>query len=228
MKTDLKKQKIALGFVALLSLASCGDGGSSSNSRGGPQQEQGGTPETQTENQVGPLGDNGLQVERLARPAINEGLIITNAFLNAFNSIPPSADLSEAAAPVRAEAITVIDATDMIDGKDDLKAEVVAGAFLPDVMRIDTAVNIAPGKTAYNADLSGDKGILTGGRKIEDDVIDITLSFLVAADPSGKSVKDNVSYAGVSGSFLQPGHKLLYQQKRRLGPAQFPFLATPN
>ena len=29
------------------------------------------------------------QVERLGRPGINEGLIVTNDFLNAFNSIPP-------------------------------------------------------------------------------------------------------------------------------------------
>lgn len=169
---------------------------------------------------TGALGPDAVQIERLARPAINEGLIISNDLLNAFNQVPPSADLSEAAAPVRAEAVTVIDAADGIDGKDDTTAAAVATAFLPDVMRIDTTVDIAPGKTAYNADVSGDKGMLTGGRKIEDDVIDITLSFLVAGDATGQAVKDNVAYNQV--------HKLLYKQSGRGGRAQFPFLAAPH
>ncbi len=214
MKTN---KKIFLKELGRLSLAvllmgtlvvSCGN---DDDDNGSSQRE---------EEASGPLGPDAMQIERLARPAINEGLIISNDFLNAFNMIPPSADLSDAAAPVRAEAVTVIDAADMIDGKDDTTAAVVAGAFLPDVMRIDTRVDIAPGKTAYNADVSGDKGMLTGGRKIEDDVIDITLSFLVAGDATGKAVKDNVGYDKV--------HKRLYKQSRRRGPAQFPFLATPH
>ena len=32
-----------------------------------------------------------VQIERLARPAINEGLVITNDYLNAFNSISSKA-----------------------------------------------------------------------------------------------------------------------------------------
>jgi hypothetical protein len=171
---------------------------------------------------------NGQQVERLARPAINEGLVVSNDFLNAFNSIPPSADLSPAAAPVLTEAAKSLDAFDMIDGKEDLTAANVVTAFIPDVMRLDTRVDIPLGTTAYNADLSGSNGILTGGRKIEDDVIDITLSFLVGKDPSGNSVKDNVSYAGVAGNAAQLGHRLLTGQSSRLGAAQFPFLAVPN
>lgn len=171
---------------------------------------------------------NGEQIERLARPALNEGLVLSNESLNAFNSIPPSADLSDAAAPVRAEVAAVLDAADLIDEKDDLTVEAVAGAFLPDVMRIDTNVDIPVGKTAYNADLSGDKGILTGGRKLEDDVMDITLSFVVAGDATGEAVKDGVSYAGKRGNQAQRGHQLLSGQTDRLGPATFPFLALPN
>lgn len=162
----------------------------------------------------------GQQVERLARPVINEGLVISNDLLNAFNMIPPSQDMSPAAAPVLAEASRSIEAFDMLDGKDDMPVEAVVTAFLPDVMRIDTSVDIAPGKPAYNADLSGDKGILTGGRKLEDDVFDITASFLVAKDPTGQTVKDNVSYAGTPGNPAQPGHKPV------LG--QFPYVPTPN
>ncbi len=173
------------------------------------------------------VASTGQQAERLARPAINEGLVLTNEFLNAFNMIPPSADLSPAAAPVLAEAATVIDAFDNLDGVQNTTVAQVVTAFIPDVMRIDTRVDIAVPKVAYNADVSGDRGMLTGGRKIEDDTIDITLSFLVAGDATGATVKDNVSYEGTPGNPNQ-GHKLLYKQTTRKGTAQFPFLATPN
>ncbi len=223
MKTNNKKSfyQVTVSSLILASLAvACGDTSSSSNNDQRQQEQEIGSS--------GPLGPGAQQVERLARPAINEGLVINNDLLNAFNSIPPSADLSPAAAPVLKEASAVIEATDLIDGKRDLTVAAVAGAFLPDVMRIDTRKRIMPGTPAYNADVSGDKGILTGGRKIEDDVIDITLSFLVAGDASGKSVKDNVSYEGAAGNEAQPGHKRLYGQKGPGRAAYFPFLAAPN
>jgi hypothetical protein len=168
------------------------------------------------------------QVERLARPAINEGLIISNANLNAFNSIMPNLDLSEAAAPVREEAAATLNAFDMIDGNDDLTVEQVVGAFLPDVMRVDPNLDLQPGDTAYNAAVSGDKSILIGGRKLKDDVMDITLSLLVAGDPTGEAVKDNVSYEGANGNPAQ-GHSPLYgSQNSSDEEATFPFLAKPN
>jgi hypothetical protein len=170
---------------------------------------------------------DGKQVERLARPAINEGLIETNSFLNAFNMIPPSMDLSPAAAPVLAEAAKSLTAFDMLDGKIDLPVATTVGAFLPDVMRIDTRVDIPVGKTAYNADTSGSLGMLTGGRKLQDDVMDITLSLLVAGDPTGKAVSDGVSYEGTRGNRHQ-GHHMLSGQGRSMGVAKFPFLAMPN
>lgn len=217
-ETNFKKLLVIPLSVLLATsiLVSCGsDDDDDDNAR--PQNEQ----------NAGPLGPDAIQVERLARPAINEALLISNDFLNAFNMIPPSADLSAAAAPVLAEAVTVLDAFDQIDEKEDISIEAVTTAFLPDVMRIDTRVDIGPGKTAYNADVSGDKGMLTGGRKIEDDVIDITLSLLVAGDPTGMTVKDNVSYDGKSGNSAQPGHRRLYRQSSPKGAASFPFLARP-
>ena len=222
MKTIQYKKLKSLTLASLtatlfITLATGCGSDDDNDSGGGAQQEQ----------TVGPLGPGASQVERLARPAINEALIISNDFLNAFNQIPPSADLGPAAAPVVAEAATVIDAADGIDGKDDTTVAGVATAFLPDVMRIDTRVNAGPGKTAYNSDVSGDKGMLTGGRKIEDDVMDITLSFLVAGDATGKKVKDNVSYEGVAGNPSQPGHKRLNGQRAPKGRATFPFLARP-
>jgi hypothetical protein len=113
---------------------------------------------------------------------------------------------------------------------------VVAG-FIPDVMRIDTSVTIPVGKPGYVGDyVINDAGapMLTGGRKLEDDVVDYTLTYLVfgtngllGTDPS-KKVSDNVSYAGAPGNVRQ-GHKNLHGQAQGafLTAASFPFLATP-
>jgi hypothetical protein len=93
---------------------------------------------------------------------------------------------------------------------------------------VDVRTNAPPGTAAYNASTSGSLGILTGGIKPEDDVVDITLSYLIAGDLSGQTIQDHVQYEGVPGNPGQPGHKLLNLQNNRLGPAQFPFLAGPN
>ncbi|MBD2437305.1 DUF4331 domain-containing protein [Nostoc sp. FACHB-110] len=145
------------------------------------------------------------QVERLGRPGINEGLVVTNDFLNAFNSIPPTADLSQAAAPVGAEARKTLKAL----GNSDQRADALLAAFLPDVMRIDT--NVPSGyANALNA-----KGSPVTGRKLTDDVIDTTLSVLT----NGAVTSDNVSYTGTPGNPSQ-GHQPLV--------SQFPYLALPN
>jgi hypothetical protein len=143
------------------------------------------------------------QVERLGRPGVNEGLIITNAFLNAFNSIPPSADLSNAAAPVRAEAKNSLLAL----GNSEQRANALLTAFLPDVMRIDTTQ-----KSGYVSGLN-DKGAPITGRLLLDDTIDQTLSVLT----NGAITSDNVSYNGPAPS---QGHQPLVPQ--------FPYLALPN
>jgi hypothetical protein len=145
------------------------------------------------------------QFERLGRPGVNEALVVTNDFLNAFNSIPPNADLSNAAAPVRAEAKTVLKAF----GNDDATADKLLNAFLPDVLRIDTT-QASGYLNAVNA-----KGSPITGRLLLDDVVDQTLNVLTG----GKVPTDNVSYNG------QPenpgtGHKPLV--------ADFPYLALPN
>jgi hypothetical protein len=148
------------------------------------------------------------QFERLARPAINEGLIVSPAYLEAFNNIPPRLDLSAAAAPVRQEAVATLNAVDLLDGRDNVDPNAIAGAFLPDVMRIDTT------KTSGYASATNAQGSLIGGRLLMDDVIDITLGALV-----GSPVGDNVSYNGTPGNPAQ-GHKPL--------EPNFPYLALPN
>jgi Domain of unknown function (DUF4331) len=148
------------------------------------------------------------QFERLARPGINEALIVTPAFLEAFNNIPPRLDLSAAAAPVRQEAVATLNAVDLLDNRDNVDANAIARAFLPDVLRIDTT------KASGYASATNSQGSLIGGRMILDDVVDITLGALV-----GSPASDNVSYNGTPGNPAQ-GHKPLQPS--------FPYLALPN
>jgi hypothetical protein len=145
------------------------------------------------------------QVERLGRPAINEGLIVSNNLLNAFNSVPPTADLSPAAGPIGAEAVRTLKAL----GNNDDRTKALLTAFLPDVMRIDTT-----GNSGYANALNA-KGSPIRGRMLKDDVIDITLSVLTNGAVKG----DNVSYDGPGGNAAQ-GHKAL--------ESNFPYLALPN
>jgi hypothetical protein len=151
------------------------------------------------------------QVERLARPGINEALVLTNANLNLWNSLPPSADGTAATAGIIGEVVAV--QTALINlGAGGPPVSTVASMFLPDVMRIDVSKTVAPGAVAYNSCQGAAGKPLCGGRKITDDIADITLSFLGASDPTGNTVKDNVAY----NDHHQPV----------LG--SFPYLASPN
>lgn len=159
-------------------------------------------------------GDDYRQVERLARPAINEGLVVTQDFLQALNGVTPDfevaalagqAKAAEAAAPIVGE----VKQTLLALGNSSERADTLIGAFLPDVMRIDTT-----GPSGYANDLNA-KGSPVRGRLLEDDVIDITLSVLT----DGAVTSDNVSYEGVPGNPAQ-GHQPLDEN--------FPYLAPAN
>ncbi|MGB8700225.1 MAG: DUF4331 domain-containing protein [Thermosynechococcaceae cyanobacterium] len=145
------------------------------------------------------------QVERLGRPGVNEGLIVKNNLLNIFNSVPPSVDLTPAAAPVRAEAKKTLLAL----GNDSARADALLTAFLPDVMRIDTT------QPSGYLNATNALGAPITGRKLLDDVIDNTLTVLT----NGAITKDNVSYAGPGGNPAQ-GHNPLVKR--------FPYLAKAN
>ncbi|MGH2376810.1 MAG: DUF4331 family protein [bacterium] len=158
----------------------------------------------------------GKQVERLAQPAINEGLLFTNDFLNTLNAIGPDCEAdalagrepcASAAAPILAEAIRTLRAV----GNSQAQALAIALAFLPDVMRIDTTQ-----RSGYARAVNTSGRPITG-RMLLDDVIDITLS-VVAANLPPAFRTDNVSYNGPN--LGDTRHKALL-------PA-FPFLAPPN
>jgi hypothetical protein len=147
------------------------------------------------------------QVERLARPGINEALILTNDFLNALNSVGPDFEAAALkgeepaagiAGPIVGEAIATLKAV----GNDDDRALALVKAFLPDVMRIDTSQ-----PSGYANELNAG-GSPIRGRLLMDDVIDITLSVVT----NGGITTDNVDYADYHQPLLE----------------QFPYLANPN
>ncbi|MBA2542044.1 MAG: DUF4331 family protein [Deltaproteobacteria bacterium] len=167
------------------------------------------------------------QVEHLARPGINEALLITDGFLEGYNATAPSftgvpTDVLNA---VVAEAKTVLKAiylgsclvsgtlgltegaggtalkpglvpcadvgNDIFSDGDALtgtvlettsaaQAQVYAdrmfAQFVPDVMRINTATNnyLTPCGTPTDA-----LPLLCGGRRVDDDVIDVTYNYLI-------------------------------------------------
>lgn len=179
------------------------------------------------------------QVEFLARPGIGEALLFSNDFLNAYNSVSPSfvraalddpnSAQGQAAGPIFQQAITVLNILENVDGNanNGLTTTQIVGAFLPDVMRIDTTLAFAPGATSY-ATFNTNQTTLVGGRKLTDDVIDIALTVLT----DGAVTTDNVPYykpaTGAGSANPSIGHKLLNGQTTQFGPATFPYLAPPN
>ncbi len=224
---DMKKNLLTV-FAAAAVLAGCGSSADNfvftAQSNGQGQQQPAVTRQ---------------QVEFLARPAIGEGLLFTNDFLNTYNAVTPafvaaaladpSSEAGLAAAPIFAEAIAVLDLLEGVDGDNTngLTTAQIVGAFLPDVMRIDTTLNVAVADSSYAA-AANSRGSVVGGRKLTDDVVDITLTVLT----DGFVTTDNVPYyrpAGGDGSTNQSiGHQRLNGQAADFGPATFPFLAPPN
>lgn len=154
------------------------------------------------------------QFERLARPLINEALVVQNDFLNALNMVGPDFEAAalagqQPAAGIAAPIVGDVTATLKAIGNSDKRVDALLGAFLPDVMRIDTA-----GASGYANDLNT-KGSPVRGRLIKDDVFDITISVLT----NGAITTDNVSYEGTPGNPAQ-GHDPL--------TPSFPYLALPN
>lgn len=143
-----------------------------------------------------------VQTEQLARPGINEALLVGQSNLAAYNRTQPSRTVPPAVAN---EATNVLLAL----GNSRQRANALLGAFIPDVMRIDTT-----GPSGFANDLN-DRGSPIRGRMLKDDVIDIALTVLT----NGAVTTDNVSYEGLPGNPAQ-GHDPL--------DPNFPYLALPN
>jgi hypothetical protein len=143
-----------------------------------------------------------IQVEQLGRPGVNEALLFNNESLNTYNRLAPAGTLP---APVVAEAKNTL----LKFGNNDSRANTLLGAFVPDVMRIDTT------KPSGYLNAVNAKGSPITGRLLLDDIVDQTLTVLT----NGAIKTDNVSYTGTPGNAAQ-GHKPLV--------TSFPYLALPN
>lgn len=159
-----------------------------------------------------------VQIERLARPAINEGLIRDPALLNAWNSVGPDKDMTDAGAPIRTNAVGTLTAL----GNDQAQIDAIVAQFLPDVMRIDTTITsgyVSPAGADPNAftNLSATKKIPIGGRMIKDDVMDATLAVLV---PNGAPAATRIDGLESDGVAYETNHDPLL--------VDFPYLAAPN
>lgn len=159
------------------------------------------------------------QVERLAQPAINEGLLVKNESLNTLNAIGPEVEATLVEGPdgcagalgnpIIAEAA----ATLLAFGNSVADALAICNAFLPDVMRID--VSVPSGYARARSTLNGRPA---SGRMIKDDVIDITLSVVVFG--SNQLLEhDNVGY-DANPPINETGHRPLLPT--------FPYLPAPN
>ena len=167
-----------------------------------------------------------VQVEQLANPGINEALLLTNASLNAYNALTPAqvaAALQQnpISNPVLLEAVGTLNVlTGLGNGTGSplgpLTTLQIVGAFLPDVMRIDTTQAVAVNAPAFASQVNT-QGTPVMGRKLTDDVVDVALAVLT----NGRIVTDNVDYDGEAGN-AATGHQ------RGRGAGQFPFLAAPN
>ncbi|HEY9620320.1 MAG TPA: DUF4331 domain-containing protein [Crinalium sp.] len=145
------------------------------------------------------------QTEQLARPGINELLTSSRqSIYTAYNRTQPSRARNSVNSSIRADIKGVL----QLLGNTPARADALLNALLPDVMRIDTT------QPSGYATLSR-QGNLIGGRKLLDDVIDISFTVLT----NGAVTTDNVSYTGEPGNPAQ-GHQPLL--------TSFPYLAPPN
>jgi hypothetical protein len=142
------------------------------------------------------------QTEHLARPAINETLVVNQRALALYNTNQPS---RTPPAAVVADVTRTLAAL----GNSPERTNALVGAFIPDVMRIDTT-----GPSGY-ANALNTRGAPIRGRMLLDDVVDISLAVLT----NGAVTTDNVSYEGTPGNPAQ-GHDPL--------ALNFPYLALPN
>ncbi len=229
------------------------------------------------------------QIERLARPVINEALVFSHANLFAFNSIPPSLDLSTggkvdstavgkvigdvantltavyagicftAGHSLGADVATTSDTLHIKPGDvpcvatgTDIFSDIttskfttafqgdattgatgyvnkIAGQFLPDVTRIDTAIASAYGGVPQlcNGGAAGSP-LLCGGRGLNDDVMNVTYGYLF----QGSSILSTGQYNAYKHGTVYPqatatgnGAKSLQGHKDLL--AAFPYAPNP-
>ncbi len=141
-------QLSAVAGMAALLVAGCGGGGGNDNNR------------TQTF----------IQRERLARPVVNEVFAtVANDQHQINNTINPPQDAAELAPDIRSFMKAPA-------GRSDAITNFVAAVLVPDIMVADLSKNTP---AAYlGVETNGATGGTFGGRKLQDDVVDISLGII--------------------------------------------------
>lgn len=166
-----------------------------------------------------------VQVDRMGRPGVGLFLLRTVPLLNNYNLLAPAADITSLAAEERTEMNTIINLIGTYATSHSMSSvsfDAFSGGFLPDVVRIDTDIAFS-GYTIDTVNVTSNGYLmLTGGRKLSEDVMDVMLSYLFNRDLAGTSITDGVTYngPGVGVNPAQPGHQALL--------SEFPYLAAPN
>ncbi len=223
MKTLNRFFSGALALSFSLTMVACGDGDSND-------------PEPMPDANVNPPATTYRQVEHLARPGINEALLITEGFLAGYNATAPTFKGVDAATLglVVGEAKAVLGAlylggclingalgltpaagvkpagitchvtgpaiwtvadltgtvlTDASKAAAKAYADKVFDQFILDVMRIDTAVDSNYLTLCSDANA---KPLLCGGRRLNDDTIDITYNYLLNGAGTTQGAFDQV------------------------------------
>ncbi|HVK87032.1 MAG TPA: DUF4331 family protein [Kofleriaceae bacterium] len=279
MMNKLTSRGLALALLAAPVAAGCGEDGSNTPPMIDAAPQEDAPPD-------GPPNPGVVyqQVEHLARPGINEALLITEGFLAGYNATAPTYTGVDPATlnMVVGEAKTVLKAVYLgaclLNGAAGLSAaegvhpagiqchavgpaiwtegtlagvtltaasqtaaqtyaDKVFGQFIPDVMRIDTGVD------SNYLTLCGDADavpLLCGGRRLNDDTIDITYNYLIAgaAIPKGAYnqfnalVSDGVNFssndANNSGNAIASTGVNNPQQYHPNVSTTFPYSAPPE
>lgn len=162
------------------------------------------------------------QIDRLARPAVNEVLAtVANGRHAANNMDNPTDDSNSLANDIQNFMINTA-------GRSQATADTLKGVLVPDVLTADLSQT---GSAAYlGVETGGFTGGKFGGRKLTDDVVDIdlgaifgnTLSALKLVPDDGKEiptlVSDNVGYT------TAPKHYM----DGVVSTAKFPYLGAPQ
>jgi hypothetical protein len=168
----------------------------------------------QGNNNPGPLDKVYTQVDRLGRPVVNEVFAtVANGRHKANNEISPSQDAASLKGDIENFMTNVA-------GRSAAHTNVVASVLIPDVLKADLDQS---GAAAYlGVETGGATGGRFGGRKLTDDVVDISLGVVFGTTVSalGLAPADGKQIATLTSDNVGPGAKHFI--------STFPYLGEPR
>jgi hypothetical protein len=198
----------SIAAVGLVFLSGCGssDGGQVSNMIG-----------LWTTTSVTNGGATYTQFDRLARPVVNEVFAtVANNRHKTNDEIPPTQDVNELANDIQSFMTGTA-------GRSQATTDVVKAVLVPDVMKADLSVQ---GEAAYlgleTGGATSGTGSKFGGRKLSDDVVDISLGVVFGNTVSalGLAPDDGKEIPALTSDNVGPGAKHFTNT--------FPYLGTPR